>query len=75
LVLAPTESDTNQLMLQSRVAIQAGLDDASAIYGALQLFVRQLDQQSFTYLSDDEVRRFSRSEGARQLQHSLMELL
>jgi hypothetical protein len=75
LVLAPTESDTNQLMLQSRVAIQAGLDDASAIYGALQLLVRQLDQQSFTYLSDDEVRRFSRSEGARQLQQSLMELL
>jgi hypothetical protein len=75
LVLAPSESDTNQLMLQSKVAIQAGLDDTSEIYAALQQLVSKLDQQAFTYLSDDEVQRFSRSEGAQQLQHSLMELL
>jgi hypothetical protein len=75
LVLAPKTSDTFQLIVQSNVAIQAELDDTQAIYEALQLLVHRLDQQSFVYLSDAEVQRFSRATGAEQLHNDLSELV
>ncbi len=71
LVLAPAQSDTSQLMLQSQVACQADLADPIQIAAALTELLQKLQQQQFNFLDETQIQRFSRTATAALLAEQL----
>lgn len=75
LLLAPTDSDTYRLMDANGVTLQADLDNSQQILAAMIELVRKLDQQCFTFLSDQQIKKYSRGFGAERLEQTLLGLL